>query len=225
LISISPDQSLIAVSMDLATEPGAAPAPVVKVLDLQSGKVRGDVVGMPHRPVGFGWTEDAKTLLIAAGFGVRHVSTDTFETISDSKLPHHYRDRHTGALGLGVLGHASFVQGGDEIVTCGALPEICGWTLATAHKNWTMKVDDKSVVELAVSPDAATVACLSSSGDQGKRTLRVFDVASQRELTSFDLGSKHSQHISYSPDGHRVLVGFRDGTTLIYDVAAAVAGS
>ena len=77
---------------------------------------------------------------------------------------------------------------------------------------------------LAISPDESIVAVIASDGDAKAKTLRLYDIATERKLAHYDLGIENGDRLVFSPDGGSLLIGFYDGTALVFDVVAAIAG-
>jgi WD40 repeat protein/predicted Ser/Thr protein kinase len=75
-----------------------------------------------------------------------------------------------------------------------------------------MRGHTRSVTGLAFSPNCDRLA--SSSAD---RTVRLWDVATGREICSFQRHTDRVSGVSYSPDGNRIASGSYDGTIRIWD--------
>ena len=87
---------------------------------------------------------------------------------------------------------------------------------------WTIPTKARYFRCIALSPDERMAACITTtSGNRQPLGLRLFDLTARREIAQFDLGLEACDRAVFSPDGRRVLVGFYDGTALVYDVSEA----
>lgn len=207
---LSPDRALLAYNtMDLE---GAGMA--VEVVEAATGKLQTSIANQGFH--GVGWSAEGRSIYATSGENTliqTHLATKA--VVSQLNLPHQRRDRHTGELVAGGFWHCVFFRNAARVVTTGTLPEMHAWDLTTGRKLWTIPLGGFARA-LTLSPDEKVIACVVG-GDQESRLMQIFDVASQRKLVEFDLGSEHSQCLSFSPDGRRLLVGLADGTSLIMD--------
>jgi len=194
----------------------------VRIIDTATAKeLRSTGTSFSYRMT-LAWTADGGTLLIINGDKLLRLDTQTLQVVFQKVLPHEKRDlgpRTT--VSSGIFG-ALFIHGGNEVVTYASLPELYGWSTLTGEKRWTMKVEGPHFRGMVVSPDESILAVIASLDDTNAKTLRLFDIVARRELAHYDLGREMCDPLAFSPDGSRILVGFYDGTALVYDVSEAV---
>ena len=77
-------------------------------------------------------------------------------------------------------------------------------------------------VPVALSPDGTLLA---TGGVGRETTVRLWDVATGKELARLPGHALGVKTLVFSPDGKRLLSGSGDSTALVWDVAAALAGS
>ena len=225
--SLSPDGRLLAIDGSLvapaAADPFASQPGAVAILESATGKLHRTLAGHAGRNVALGWTPEGKEIVtVSEDTVLRRTNVATGQVTADWKLEHLARERATGKLVPGWLGHAVFLKSGEGVVTSGDLCELYGWGTTTGVKHWTINTEAKWIRGLALSPDQKVVACIAKDGDNANHSLRLYDIAARRELKRFDLGRENCDRIVFSPDGTRLLVAFYDGTSLVYDVSAAL---
>jgi WD40 repeat protein len=71
------------------------------------------------------------------------------------------------------------------------------------------------VYSVAFSPDGNQILSVSWDG-----TVKLWDIASGREIRSFLGHSKSVGYVAFSPDGHQILSGSLDGTVKLWDAAS-----
>lgn len=76
---------------------------------------------------------------------------------------------------------------------------------------------------IALSLDGRWLAMtdLNYAGDPGSDAVRLFDMNSRRMVATLDSGQGRPSSFAFSPDGSRLVTGMNDGTTLVWDLAAA----
>jgi WD40 repeat protein len=62
-------------------------------------------------------------------------------------------------------------------------------------------------------------------GDPGSDDIRVFDLRSQRPITTFESSSGRASSFAFSRDGTRLVTGMSDGTALVWDLTTAIKSS
>lgn len=191
--------------------------PAVRLLDAKTGKEVGKVDLDNGHANALCWSADSKTLLAVSGSKVIHIDAQTLKSVAEVVLPHLHVEPRTLLFEESTFFNAVFLRHGEGIVTAGALKEIYGWKLPGGRKEWTFKTDGyyKAMV---LSPDERLLAAVCQAESQPQK-LVLFDVAARRLVTSCDLGRNSATRAEFSPGGNRILVGFEDGTALVYDIA------
>jgi WD40 repeat protein len=221
-LTLSPDSSLIAVlthavEIERADDSKVLSPPAVRLLDASSGKELGHVDLDPNGASAVCWSADGQTLFSVSGSKVIQIDSQTRKVITEVLLPHFREDPLTRLFEETFIFRAAFLRHSTGIVTAGALKEIYGWKLPSGEKEWTLKTDGYFGT-IVLSPDDRLLAAHIPAADRSHE-LALFEVASQRLMTKIDLGRNPPMHAEFSPSGNRVLVGFEDGTALVYDIS------
>ena len=217
--ALSPDESQIAVE---TPNDAAGAKAALRIIDAQTGNVVSSVATAPESTETLAWAPDGKSLYQVTSTGLTQWEAATGQLLLNKALPHFRLDTTTGMRGRGRIWRAAFFQDAHEVLTTGSLPEIYAWSTLTGELRWSLPTGKLFLRGLALSPDESVVACIDAVGDTDTKTLRLFQLATQRELAHFDLGRENCHRLVFSPDGNRILVGFYDGTALVYDVSAAL---
>jgi WD40 repeat protein len=216
----SPDESRMAVETYQSGGAGAKAA--LQIIDAQTGNVISSVAIAPESTETLAWAPDAKSLYQVTSKGLTQLEVGTGRVLLDKALPHFRRNATTGMLGRGRIWCTTFFEDAHEVLTTGSLPEIYAWSTITGELRWSLPTGKLFIRGLALSPDESLVACIDAVGDTDTKTLRLFQIVTKRELAHFDLGRENCHRIVFSQGGNRILVGFYDGTALVYDVSAAL---
>ncbi|PIE33287.1 hypothetical protein CSA56_12525 [candidate division KSB3 bacterium] len=87
------------------------------------------------------------------------------------------------------------------------------WDAETFNKQKTLLQHTQTILSLAFSPDSALLA--SGSKDN---TVKIFDVATGREITTLRNHSNDVRHVTFSPDGRLLASGGLDNTIRLWNV-------
>jgi RNA polymerase sigma factor (sigma-70 family) len=94
------------------------------------------------------------------------------------------------------------------------------YELASGKQVVALEGHTDQIFGLAFSPDGRTIATAAGNFWHPKdRTIRIWDVATGRELRRFD-NPEGSEHIEYLPDGRSVVNLGTDGVVTVWDVSA-----
>lgn len=217
--ALSPDASLVAHETyrgRLLQDPDFS----IKIIESKSGEVLQTIKSLEQTTESIIWSADGRSLFQATWVGFIQIDAKSGKVLLAKNLPHLTKDIRTGALSPGHLWHAAFFKDTSEVLTTGSLPIIYGWGLQTGEQRRAIPAGEHFIRGIALSPDESVVAYISSVGDTAAKTLRLLSLGSQKELAHFDLGLENCNCLVFSPDGGRILVGFFDGTALVYDVSA-----
>jgi WD40 repeat protein len=219
LLTPAPDGTRLAIATNTveAREVAIAP-PAIRLLDGTTGKEIGKFDLDKSEATALAWSADGQTIFAADSTKVLQIDAQTLKSTAEVVLPHLREDFTTKLLVESGWRNATFLRHGAGILTAGELSEFYGWKLPGGEKQWTIKTDDRFFRKLVPSPDERMLAVLCETADRTLK-LRLFDMSSRRPITSFDLGRESADRAVFSPDGNRILVGFYDGTALVYDVS------
>jgi RNA polymerase sigma factor (sigma-70 family) len=149
-------------------------------------------------------------------------------------------DLEEGKQVLSLAGHkkyaGAFVLSADgKTLLSGSLDRsVRLWDLVAGREVAALEGHRRAVAAVALSPDgrlaasAGGVPYLSDSGVPisphddvtGPRRIRLWDVATCREVGHFEGHTADVTSLAFSPDGCRLVSGLRDGTVLVWDVTA-----
>lgn len=98
------------------------------------------------------------------------------------------------------------------------------WDTVAGKDRWqlTLREENEPLGPLVFSPDSQLLA---GAGFRSDRTVRVWDVASGKELRRFAGHEGAVQTLAFSPDGQRLASGSEDTTILIWDLAEMAVAS
>ncbi|HZN34840.1 MAG TPA: hypothetical protein VFB80_13520, partial [Pirellulaceae bacterium] len=219
LITPSPDWSRLAVAtQEVRDEDGGPPA--IRLLDAKTGAETGhfDLEPTGWETVALAWSADGRSLFTATSKKVIQTDAATLKTIAEIKLPHFRLEPATKTPMESGLYRGAFVRHGTEILTAGDMAEFYGWRLMGGERLWAVKTDGQHFRVLLPSPDERLLAAVCIAADKSAK-LRLFDLASRRNIATFDLGRDHADRLAFSPDGSKLLAGCYDGTALVFDVS------
>jgi WD40 repeat protein len=117
--------------------------------------------------------------------------------------------------------HAAFSADGSRIITCSGGKGIGGYILGGAAV-WDAKTggllyhiradEDESVNSARFSPDGTRIVAALNRPE-----VRIWDVASRREIQSLTGHTEQTYYAEFSPDGSRIVSASADGTARVWD--------
>ena len=87
--------------------------------------------------------------------------------------------------------------------------------MATGKQTRTLEDHAQGVIDVAFSPDGATLA---SYGSQGA-TIILWDVATGKRLHTLEGHTLRVNSVAFSPDGATLASGSRDGTIILWKMS------
>jgi FOG: WD40 repeat len=211
----SPDEAQIVVSSTSfeSRSPGS-----LYWLDARSGQIvkedrsKGDIDSIA-------WP-DGSRLSVARGGTVYHLDAARGGETAKVDIRVLQRDPTTGTEFRNAKRVVLFPIGKGAVTIAYRTPQLFCWDTLTGRQEWSVALPGTMDMALAVSPDRRLVATLSGVG-YGKITqLCLWNLVTGEKVQQLESGVERSQYIGFVGD-ERVLVGFADGTSLVYDVSAA----
>ncbi len=223
-VALSPDGKRVAVVMRLGPDdPFTAGSQGVRVIDSDSGKMEVEFHLPSANVAAVKWADKGKKLsIVGEDATARQVDVEAAKVVSEFALPHPFPDPRTGMLVPGAIGEAALFRDGRNLISVGGKGDIYHWLVGTGVQQWSFPSGSPHIRALAVSPDARMFAGFCSDGDALPKKIRVWDVVARKLLMELDAGIEPADSMAFSPGGTRLVVGYYDGTALVYDVAEAV---
>jgi WD40 repeat protein/uncharacterized caspase-like protein len=116
-----------------------------------------------------------------------------------------------------------FSPDGKYVLSGGSFNELKLWDTATGREVRTFSESSVNFISIDLIPKCVSVAfspdgkqILSGSSD---KTIKLWDVASWREIRTFAGHEDAVTSLAFSPDGRQVLSGSNDGTVRLWDVS------
>jgi WD40 repeat protein len=106
-----------------------------------------------------------------------------------------------------------FVRDGESVLSGGKRTEITTWRTRTGERVGTFGPDSSAVLA-SISPDGRLLATDRNDA------VRLWDVATRRDLAQFKGGSDRIMSIAFSEDGKTVAAGTFDGPIQLWNVAS-----
>jgi WD40 repeat protein len=176
---------------------------------------------LTHRPLVL--TPDGRTAIVSDGEGVIRLYD-----LEDGK--------HILSLGGHKMYAGAFVLSvdGKTLISGGLDSTVRVWDLLAGRQVAVLQGHKRAIAALALSPDgrlaasAGGVPCLSDRGVPihpyddvtEPRRIRLWDVATGKDVAHFEGHQDDVTALAFSPDGRRLVSGLRDGTVLVWDVTA-----
>ncbi|GAB2678908.1 hypothetical protein GCM10027088_67950 [Nocardia goodfellowii] len=203
-VASSPDGRLLAMGSSDGTVLLIDPSgPKVVIAELQLG--RSPVASIAFSP-------DGRRLAVSD-----ETPTVTMWDISDRDQP-----RRFSLLGQATRVTAlAFTPDGTRLVSVSAAPEaaILVWNTATLQPVRPRLAgaggNEDGFVSVAVSPDGTVVATGTTAGE-----IRLWDLATPRQLQVLNGGASPILSIAYSPDGRFLAAGSADGSIVVWHVGS-----
>jgi WD40 repeat protein len=222
-VSLSTDGKQVAIAMRIgADDPFARGRQGVRVIDADSGKTQVEFHLPSANVAAMNWADEGTRLSIVGEDATSwQVEIATASIVSEFALPHPVPDPRTGMLVSGGIRSAALFRDGRNLISAGGKGDIYHWLIGTGDQQWVMPSGSPHIRALAVSPDGRMFAGFCSDGDLLPKKIRMWDVVTRKLLIELDAGPEPADSMAFSPGGTRLVVGYYDGTALVYDGAEA----
>jgi WD40 repeat protein len=128
-----------------------------------------------------------------------------------------------GPLSLRQLQAQAFSPDGKLLATGCILARTTVWDVAGGTPRHELGTVRDAIKGVAFSPDGKRLAVAGVVNQEGARqgVVRLYDVASGRELLSLTFPDTHCSCVAFSPEGRHLAVGNLDGTVYVLRLAEA----
>ncbi|MBI3411944.1 MAG: sigma-70 family RNA polymerase sigma factor [Planctomycetes bacterium] len=119
----------------------------------------------------------------------------------------------------------AFSKNGQLLITAGGLGFVSVWEASTGQRIRSFKAHDHHVGALAVAADGRTIASADGSfeGNDKPRAIKFFDIYSGQELGQVPNQDSDIRALSFTPDGKRLVAGYRNTSNLVWDLQGVLA--
>lgn len=97
---------------------------------------------------------------------------------------------------------------------------VCVWDVEAGTLRRRIRYPNAHGCFLALAPDGKTVATseVLYAGESGEDKIRLYDVETGQPVLTLEPLDDRADVLSFSPDGTKLLTGFRRGTAIVWDV-------
>ena len=118
-----------------------------------------------------------------------------------------------------VLFTAAFSADGRTMVSSSG-EWVCVWDVEAGTLRRRIRYPNAHGCFLALAPDGKTVATseVLYAGDSGEDKIRLYDVETGDPVLTLEPVDDRADVLAFSPDGTKLLTGFRRGSAIVWDV-------
>jgi RNA polymerase sigma factor (sigma-70 family) len=205
----------------------------IQVFDLTSGRKRIGLVDRRRPIYTMGFDPEGKLLASGADLS-RFWDLVTGRSVREISIDAHHRQgaRSFQPGGRTELCAADLTPDLSLAVTGGRFDDqLLVWDLRTGRVRRTFQVDSYFDARVAVSPDARFLAAAISplvlkagammSAPGRDTTIRIWEIATKREVLRLEPKSSAIRSLAFAPDGKTLVSGMADTTVILWDCSAA----
>jgi WD40 repeat protein len=201
--AVSPDGTR-AVSSSGVEEDGKKPAYSVKVWEVATGKVLFELKGPEHMSWSVIWSQDGRHIATASDDGtVRLWDADA------GKELHEFRGHK------GMVSAAAFSPDGRWLASGGEDMAVRIWDVKERKLHRTLDGHDVWIVDMHFTPDGTRL--VTASGNENRTDgIRVWDVATGKQLIHFREPGSRVNGVTVTPDGSKAVSVEDDGVVRVF---------
>ena len=233
-IAFSPDGRHVAIALTIERMQQRGPVPagksrdfVIRVFETATGRRLTDLEGNQDQILAVSFTADGGKLLSAGdemSFRFWEIATGTI--IRQIPITGHLGSDQDPARKPRRLMAAAFSPDARKAITSGAMDDQFNiWDLSLDRvRRHTIRKPENLGASLAVTADGLIFASASAvrfapNGDD--TTIRLWEMATGRELLRLQTGDRGVRSLAFSGDGRTLVSGMSDTTALVWDASAA----
>jgi WD40 repeat protein len=205
--------------MGILGKAGGMPDDTVRAFDVETGRPVAELRGHRGKILALAFGPDGRSLVTASqDMSFRFWDVDsgkqTRQLAIKGHIPNGTRFR---------IASADFTRDLKWAVTSGSWDDrLIVWDLTAGKAQRIIEGEEDSGARLAIAPDGRWFGSIERGADSGNDRIRLWDMASGRELPSLATRGKSVTALVFAPYGTSLATGMADTTAIVWDLGRAV---